>query len=125
MSAKTLRALCIGDKVAATPSWATEWRTPLVVVANGEDDEGRLRVSLRRQESEGEDEPTYHLSPEGDRVTCTDQHGGECGHVRNLARVGTETAARRVQLQYNAERLERPPGDNSWKKYFERRGEAP
>lgn len=127
MSAKTLRALCIGDKVAATPSWDTEWTIPLTVVATGDDEEGRLRVSLRRQESE--DEPTYHLVAESEDIVGV--YGAtrylpydRLGQVRNLARVGVASRVKRVQLQYKAERREMPEGDNSWKKYYERRGEA-
>lgn len=122
MSAKTLRALCIGDKVAATPSWGPEWNNALTVVKTDETDDGRTRVSLRRRESEGE--PTYHLVAEADRVGVIDRHGRRLGFVRNLARVGTASRVKRTQLQFQAERRDMPEGDNSWKKYYERRGEA-
>ena len=122
MSADVLQSLRIGDKVAATPSWGTEWLSPLTVVATGETDDGDRQVSIRR--SQTETEPRYDLVAEGARVAVYGAIHGRpyrrLGTVQHLERVGRATLVKRTRLRAAAADAvdDRPEGDDSWRRFY-------
>lgn len=124
MSVKTLHSLEIGDKVTLDPSWAPTWKNALTVVSIGETDNGRYKVSLRRQES-GDTEPTYDLVDDESRVSVYGAIRGpyrKLGRAYHLEHVGQASRIKVIQLRAKAGEYDRntPDGDDQWANYYER-----
>lgn len=124
MGVKTLRSLEIGDKVTLNPSWTQKWQNELTVVSIGQMDNGRYKVSIRRQESE-DVEPTYDLVDDGSRVSVYGAIRGpyrKLGRAYHLEHVGKASRIKVIQLRAKAGEFDRddPGGDDSWANYYNR-----